>query len=790
MTRRLYIFILLLLSISNALAQTFKLKGKVLDENGAPIELASITCISQGKATMADLKGQYELTLSIADSVVIRYSMIGYQTKTRVLNKPRGTQTIQIRLSQNASIDEITVTQTRRQTTQTEQIDVKNAQMAPSATGNAVENLIQTQAGVSTHNEMSSQYNVRGGSFDENSVYINGIEVYRPLLVRSAEQEGLSAINPDMVEKIGFSTGGFEAQYGDKMSSALDITYKRPKAFEAKVEASLLGASTYIGFSTKKISWMNSLRYKTNQLLLGKGDMRGEYDPRFLDYQTYLVYKPSERWTLDVLGNISDSHYNFKPSDRETSFGTQMSVKNFKVYFDGQERDLFRTYFGTIGLTRHITKDSKIGLQLSAFNSKEQETYDIQGQYWLTETDNADELGVGTYMEHGRNYLTSSVVSGKLSLEHKWGNHLLKSAITHKWENIHENSREYEMRDSAGYSIPHTGTDLMMIYSLKANNRLKSQRTEFYVQDTYRFTNSSQTTFYTFNYGLRMSYWSFNKEFLFSPRLSLAVVPSFNQDITFRAAAGLYYQAPFYKELRDTVTANGLTHASMNEKIKSQRSIHFLLGMDYRFKMLERPFKFSVEAYYKALSDIIPYNVSSVKIIYYGENRSTGHIAGLDMKLFGEFTPGADSWLTLSLMNTRMNLNGQSIPLPSDQRYAINFFFTDFFPGTDKWKMSLKLAYADGLPFGPPHRGIENLQFRAPAYQRCDIGMSYNAYRAMEGTTRYTVKNVWLGLDCLNLFGINNISSYYWVTDVMNYQYAVPTYLTGRQLNGRVIIEF
>ena len=776
----------------NAIAQTFTLRGKVTDEDQNPVELATVACLKQGKVVMTSLKGEYSLKLQSADSVVIQVSMIGYKTKTRVLRKPRGVQTLQMVLHEdNKMLSQVTITGQKIQTSQTQELKTEQLKQMPSATGNAVEELIQSQAGVSTHSELSSQYNVRGGSFDENSVYINNVEVYRPFLVRSGQQEGLSIINPDMVEKIGFSTGGYEAKYGDKMSSALDITYKRPKKFEATAAMSLLGASAYVGFSNKKLAWANGLRYKTNKYLLGSLDTDGEYKPSFLDYQTYLSYKPNKRWTIDFIGNISDNHYDFTPTDRETSFGTMENVKSFKVYFDGREKDLFRTYFGTFSITRHFGDSTSVSLLGSAFSSKEQERYDIQGQYWLTQTETSENLGVGTYFEHARNYLKSNVASVKLMVRHKTKRHAIEGGLTWKTESVKERSVEYEMRDSAGYSIPHNGKDLYMIYSLKAANSLKANRIEGYLQDTYRFRGANQETLYTLNYGVRFSHWNFNKETIVSPRVSLGIVPAFNQDLTFRLATGLYYQAPFYKELRDTSTVNGVTIAELNKKIKSQRSIHFIGAVDYRFKLNNRPYKFTAEAYYKALGNLVPYSVNNVKVVYYGNNECSGHAAGIDLKLFGEFVPGTDSWISLSIMDAKMKLNGKSIPLPTNQRYGINMFFTDYFPGTDRWKMSLKLAYADGLPFSAPHKELESNSFRAPAYKRADIGMSYRALNNEDRKMKKSpFKNIWLGIDCLNLFGINNVNSFYWITDVTSHQYAVPNYLTGRQINARLLFEF
>lgn len=770
------------MSTLNITAEDFTLKGKVIDEEGNALELVTISCAAQGKVTMSNLKGEFSISLNTADSVEVKFTMVGYGVRKRVFRRPKGKMTVQIVMHPAATLNEITVTQRRRQTSQMEQLNTKDLKGNPSTTGNAVEELIQQQAGVSSHNELSSQYNVRGGSFDENSVYINQVEVYRPLLISSGQQEGLSVINPNMVEKVGFSTGGFNAKYGDKMSSVLDISYRRVKGFEANATASLLGASGFLGYGNSKFSMSHGLRYKTNKYLLGSLETTGEYNPKFIDYQTYINYKPNKRWSIDFIGNISDNHYNFKPESRETSFGTMADIKQFKVYFDGEEKDRFTTLFGALGVTRNIKDSTSIKFITSAFHTKESETYDIAGQYWLDDTQTQESLGIGTYMEHARNYLTADVVSYKLIGHHQTRRHNIEAGISLKLEKIKEQAREYEMRDSSGYSIPHSADRLDMIYTLSAKNNISSNRIEAYIQDTYRWNKGN--SYYTLNYGVRLANWSFNKETTVSPRASLAIVPAFNNDITFRIATGLYYQAPFYKEMRDTTTVNGMTTAILNDHIKSQQSIHFIAAADYRFKMLNRPFKFTAEAYYKAMSNLIPYNVQNMKITYYGENVSKGYAAGIDLKLYGEFVPGTDSWLTLSLMSTRQKYNNEWVPMPTDQRWAVNLHFTDYFPGTERWKMTLRLAFADGLPFGAPHRGLEQQQFRAPAYKRADIGMSYCALKNTKG-----IKGLWLGLDCLNLFGISNVNSYYWVTDVTNIQWAVPNFLTGRQINAKISLD-
>lgn len=778
---------------SAAAQKRCRIFGAIKDDKGAPIELASVRIQGQASTTISNLKGEYSLYCTSRDTVTVVFSMIGYETRKRTLSQPTDSVRLDVMLPPyGMSLGEAVATGQQAQTGTLQKIKPTDSKLAPSTTGNAVEELIATQAGVSTHNELSSQYNVRGGSFDENCVYLNGVEIYRPMLVRSGQQEGLSIINSDMVESIGFSSGGFEARYGDRMSSVLDITYKRPEKFEASAAASMLGASAYAGWGNKHVSFMTSLRYKTTRYLLGSMDTNGEYKPNFLDYQAYLSWRPNQRWSFDFIGNISDNHYNFEPEDRETKFGTMQEAKSFKVYFDGQEKDFFRTLFGSASLTRHFNPNTFLALQLSAFATKEQETYDIQGEYWLNEATTQEQLGVGTYMEHARNHLRASVFNVGLKFRTKLTGHVLQAGLNWQSEHIKENSREWEMRDSMGYSLPYEPDRLMLIYSLRSGNELKTNRMEAYVQDTWRF--KSKAGLFNLTYGLRLSHWDWNKETIVSPRASIGLLPSFSEHWTFRFATGFYYQAPFYKELRDTTITGGISTVRLNKDIKSQRSIHFVLGGDYTFRLMNRPFKFTTEVYYKALSNLIPYNVDNVRVVYYGRNMSKGYAAGIDFKLFGEFVPGTDSWITFSLMSTKEKLDGEWLPRPTDQRYNLSLYFTDYFPGTDRWRLTLKAAFADGLPFGPSHTGRAAQTFRAPAYKRVDLGMSYRLIsnedkHIYKGFGR-NIKNAWLGLDAFNLLGIKNVNSYYWVTDITNTRYAVPNYLTGRQINVRLSFDF
>ncbi|MBQ7495328.1 MAG: TonB-dependent receptor [Bacteroidaceae bacterium] len=772
---------------------TCSLQGRVTDEEGKALPFVSVKVAGQLAGTMTSLDGRYSFGFTSADTVRVTYRLMGYEMKTKVLTRPRGRLTWNVQLRESGiQMGELTVKEVRRQLGTTQELSAEDLRRLPSTSGNAVEELVATQAGVSTHNELSSQYNVRGGSFDENCVYVNGVEVYRPLLISSGQQEGLSVINSDMVERIQFSAGGFEARYGDRMSSVLDITYRKPTHHEGSAQASLLGASVYDGLRVGKVSLSQGLRYKTNAYLLGSLETTGEYHPSFLDYQAYISWQPTPRWTLDVIGYISSNSYQFKPKDRETKFGTMEDVKSFRVYFDGEERDLFRTTFGALSLSRRVGERSLLTLGASAFSTKERETYDIQGQYWLDDTNTSTQLGVGTYMEHARNLLTSNTQSLRAGYEWKPGDHDVRAGILWKHEDIKENSREWEFRDSAGYSMPHTGDRLELIYNLKSVQTVNSNRLEFFMQDTWRKETGAGVL--SLNYGARLSHWSWNSETLFSPRASIGFIPAANDNWTFRLATGMYYQAPFYKELRDTVTADGATTVQLNRDIQSQRSWQVVAGAEYKFRIGNRPFKFTTEAYYKAQSRLNPYNVDNVKIVYYGRNEGSGYVAGVDFKVYGEFVPGTDSWVSFSLMKAQMKLHGRSIPQPTDQRWNLNMFFSDFFPGTDRWKMTLKMAFADGLPFGPPHSGLENNVFRAPAYRRVDLGMSYRLLDNTDGHARAGLKghlrNAWLSLECFNLLGISNVASYLWITDISRQQYAVPNYLTGRQLNVRVAVEF
>ena len=779
-----------------------KIFGKVLDNNSQPIEFATVRIAKTAIGATTGLDGSYSLTVAQSDTIEVIFTCIGYKERTQRLIKAEGEVNLTVKLTDiTTELQGVTVTEYRKQTDGMQNLDAETLKLSSAVSGNGVENLISTMAGVTSKNEMSSQYSVRGGSYDENSVYINGIEVYRPLLISSGQQEGLSIINPNLVGNIQFSTGGFSAEYGDKMSSVLDITYRQPEAFEGTVAASLMGAEASVGHNTGRFSQLHGFRFKKNASLLSSMDSKGEYDPTYLDYQTNLRYKINDRWDVSFLGNISSNDYRFKPTTRETSFGTSENVKEFTVYFDGEEHDKFETYFGALELNYTTTHKSKFTLMASAFQTNELVSYDISGEYWLDEAGTNDgdnsvggEVGVGKYLEHARNRLKASVATLQLKGLTGINNHNISYGVEYNHRKVYDRSNEWEMRDSAGYSLLNTEGQVKMVYNLSSRHDLSTNKISCFVHDTYKLATS--LGLFSFNGGIRLSYWDFNNELLISPRVSVGFIPEGKSNIAMRLAAGIYYQSPFYKEFRITKTdENGNSYQVLNNEIKSQRSIQLILGSDYTFRAMDRPFKLTAEAYYKNLSNLIPYELDNLKLVYSGENASKGYIAGVDFKLFGQFVPGTDSWLSFSLMKTQETLNGVKVPRPTDQRYSVSIFITDYFPRFPKLKFSLRGVLSDGFPMTPPQVTRDIAWVRMPAYKRVDIGFQYQLVGApTEGVRPYNFwrhfKSINIGVDVFNLLGISNVSSCYWVTDVNNLQYAVPNYLTGRQFNLTLSASF
>ena len=799
------IFTLIISAVAALSAEAaVKISGIITDENNEPLEFATIRIKGTALGTTSGLDGKYTISAPDSDTIRIVYTCLGYEESQRKLIEAKGDVTLNVKMTPTSyTLKGVEVTEIQKQTGAIQKLDVSSYKLAPDASGNGIESMITTMAGVTSGNEMSSQYNVRGGSYNENSVYINGIEVYRPQLVTSGQQEGLSIINPDMVGTVSFSTGGFPARYDDRMSSVLDIAYRQPESFEGAASASLMGGSLSIGSASRKFSQLHGLRYKSNSSLLSSMEDKGEYDPRFFDYQTSMNYKFSNKFSINFLGNVAINNYKFVPESRTTNFGTSTDAKQFKVYFDGQEKDKFETWSGAMSMTYKPNKANEFSLVASGFMTNELVTYDISGEYWLDQAGTSGsgngegvggELGVGRYHEHARNRLKASVLGIELRGASGISNHNLSYGLSMRHRSVLDRTREWELRDSAGYSLPADPDALKVIYNLDSRHDITVNNFAFYAQDAWRI--SSTAGFFNINGGIRMSYTDYNSEFLFSPRISLGFVPDKAPQWSFRFATGLYYQSPFYREFRMPVKdEEGNTVIVLNDKLKSQRSIHFIAGADYTFRAFERPFKISGEAYYKVLSDLIPYEIENLKLVYSGVNGSSGHAMGLDMKLFGQFVPGSDSWISFSLMNTSQTLNGVKVPLPSDRRYSFALFFTDYFPKFPRLKFNLRGIFSDGLPVTAPRSTRDKWFFRAPAYKRVDIGMAYGLVTPpKDGETRTglakTFKSIWLGLDVFNLLDISNVSGYYWVTDVNDIQYAVPNYLTRRQLNLRVSVEF
>lgn len=780
-------------------AQTVRISGNIYDTKKNVLSGVSIVQEGNNNGVISNSKGTYSLgILPKKDSIKLLYSYVGYHTLEVMMPSPTTDLELNIILTEEEKELGPVVVNARKPRTVNLTMDIYDTKQRSYLLDSSIESLLSSFSGVSSTNELSSQYLVRGGNFDENLIYVNGIEIYRPLLVRSGQQEGLSFINPNMVQTVGFSSGGYDAKYGDRMSSVLDIVYKKPSHFEGSVGASLMDGSLYVGNSSKRFSQMTSIRYKQNQSLLSTSDTKAEYDPSFLDFQTYITYTLSPKWEASFLGNYSRNIYQFTPQSRSTSFGTLYNVRNYNVYFDGWEDDKFLTSQAALTLKGKLSENVELGFTGSVFSSDEQERYDIGGQYRLTELlpgSAGDEnlLGVGTYHEHARNKLDVDVYNMTHFGSVRLNKHLLNWGISYQKQHIKDKIKEWEMRDSTGYLLPSNGEAVNVYSSLISNNKLNSNRISAYLQDRYQF--STNVGLFTLNAGIRGSYWDYNEELLISPRISLFFIPSANENVTFRFATGLYYQAPFYKEYQQIVNVNGNNTVVPNINIKSQRSEHYVLGGDYYFKGGEQSFKFSTELYYKRLHDIIPYTVNNVKIRYSGENEGKGYIAGIDMRLYGEFVPETSSWISFSLMKTQQDINGVKMPLPTDQQYNISIYYQDYFPNYKRLKMSLKGSVTQGLPTSAPHQTFANGYFRSPAYKRMDLGFTWEILGenySIRKTNSFckAFKNIWLGLDVLNLFDFKNVNTYYWVADVNNNQYAVPNYLTGRQLNLRLLADF
>ena len=794
------------------------ISGLITDEENNILSAVNISVLGKSIGVISEDDGLYSLTIPANRSVVIGYSFIGYHIeKIRIPMLKKGqTYTLNIQLQSSSTLlDDVIVTDQKSRKKSFSRIKPKHVSVLPGNSG-GIEAILKTLPGVSSANELSSQYSVRGGNFDENLVYVNGIEVYRPFLVRSGQQEGLSFVNTDMVGSIQFSAGGFEAKYGDKMSSVLDITYKRPRETAASLQLSMLGGSGHIEGTNKngRLSYLIGARHKTSKYLFNAMDTKADYTPKFSDLQAFINYELNTDWQISFLGNISKNEYTMIPENRDTDFGTINEALKLRIYFEGQEVDKYETYFGALSTTYQPSTELNLQFTTSAFQTFEQENFDILGEYWLYQLENnlgSDEFGdvafdrgVGKYINHARNSLNARV----LNFSHK-GNYN-KEAIKVDWgfrmqkEEIEDKISEWNLIDSAFFNFPHPADSIgnptsnpnqqiVMSELLKTQINLSSYRNSGYMQVSKDIGNL------TINAGTRGSYWTYNEELLMSPRASLAYAPIWEKDVVFRAASGIYYQSPFYKELR---TPEG----TLNSNIKAQKSTHYVLAADYLFYKWGRPFKWITEVYYKDLENLIPYKVDNVRIQYLANDLSNGYATGIDIKVNGEFVPGVESWASLSVMktaedivgDTKIDANGNTveagyIPRPTDQRVNFSMFFQDYIPGKPKYKMHLNLIYGTGLPFGPPNGEKYQDVLRIPNYRRVDIGFSA-VLKAADKKSKLkwlnTFNSIWVSAEVFNLLDINNTVSYLWVADVSGREYAVPNYLTARQLNAKLIFTF
>lgn len=830
MKKKIILLVTLICCVASALyAQRAVVKGMVQDDSQQPLEHVVINVLDYNLQTVTDEHGTFFLSVPENSTLKISFQLISHKDSILTLRlKPKETLFVIITLP--ATGERLQTVNIRGNSESGYiRVDPKLTFQLPSPNG-GVESLIKMMPGTSSTNELSSQYNVRGGNFDENLIYVNDIQIYRPFLIRNAQQEGLSFVNTDLTGNVKFSAGGFEAKYGDKMSSVLDVQYKEPTQYGGSVTGSFLGASAHVeGKVDSSFSFLVGIRYKSNAYLLKSMETSGDYKPNFFDTQILLNWKLSSKFSISLLGNLSRNSYIYQPQNRETTFGSIQNVKRLTVYFDGQEVDRYENYLGGLTFSYYPNHNNMIKLILSSYYAKESETYDIQSQYWLKdiEADLGDEnnvaqevsvRGVGTYLEHARNYLSSLVSAADLRGEHKLPYfNTLSWGIKAQNEIIHDKISEWTMNDSSGYTLPNlqdtvgiaiplTDTIRWLTFGedacLNSYNALCTFRFTGFIQDSWKIDGDSLTR-YMLNAGVRFHYWTYSpKEFTVSPRLAFIYRPRWKHDWEFSLRTGIYYQPAFYREMR-------YSDGTLNPNIKSQCSYQVVAGSEYNFNIWHRPFKFITEAYYKYMNNLISYTVDNVRIEYSGKNDAVGYATGVDMKLSGEFVRGLESWFSVSLMKTMEDLigdyyydeNGNKIepgylPRPTDQRVSFNLFFQDHVPGYPKLRVHLNFVFASGLPYGAPTAEPYQRTLRTPWYRRVDLGFSYmfleQSRDRMRNHSKFlrAIKNAGVYVEVFNLLDINNVSSYFWVTDVYNYQFSVPNYLTGRLINLKLAVEF
>ncbi len=795
--------------------EPFVISGRITDPGGRSIPMATIAVEGSSAGSVSKTDGSYRLKIKTPGTYKLVYSCLGYQTKKVNIEAIPGKkisldQTLQTAYQQ---LNTVNIRGDDFRTSTTSRLNTKSIEMLPSVSGN-IESAITTYAGVSSRSELSSQYSVRGGNFDENLVYVNDVEIYRPFLIRSGQQEGLSFINPDLVSSVQFSAGGFEAFYGDKMSSVLDITYKKPKDYRASMTGSLLGGTAHLegAGADGRFTHITGARYKTNQYLLSSLDLKGEYNPNFSDIQTYLTYDLSDQVEASFLGNFSRNQYNFIPEQREQAFGTTQNVFKLNIFYQGNEVDQFDTYTGAFTLNYQPSKQFSFRWITSAFGTRESETYDILGQYLINEADqsvdqfsgdSAANIGVGSFLNHARNYLEAYVLSTGVKGRYQTSNQIYQWGFNIQKEIIGDHIQEWELLDSSGYSLPYSDQEVLLNQSIYAQNSLNSIRLQSYINHSRIYDLGGNPL--TINGGIRSTYWNLNQELLFSPRLTLSLQPLWKRDVLFRLSTGYYYQPPFYKEMR-------MPDGKINKNIRSQKSIHFVLGSDYNFMAWDRPFKLITEIYYKHFDHLIPYKIDNIRIRYAGENLARGFATGIDLKVNGEFVKGVESWASLSFMRTMEDIKNDFYideqgnrqepgyyPRPTDQLVNFGLFFQDYLPNNPTYKMQLNLFYGHKLPYSPPHSDRYDTYFRMPSYKRVDIGLSKTfidkPYGANRNNPLQGIKKLWVGLEIFNLFDNVNTISYLWVNTISSSEripdvFAVPNYLTGRRLNLKLGMKF
>ncbi len=842
-------YILLLFTfcwINQLLGQDEKasVSGYVYDEKGIPVEFVNVfdtLTLSNGgtiNGTVTNQDGYYELEIPASKNVVVGFTFTGYKSQYFKINLPEGSfRSITVNLFPGSITGkEFEIKDKSARVSGVTRIDKKLIDRIP---GGTLENILPLVTSASSNNELSSQYSVRGGNFDENLVYVNGFEINRPFLIRSGQQEGLSFINPNLISGVTFSAGGFEAKYGDKMSSVLDVTYKRPREFKGSVSGGLLGVAGHLEGASKDqlFTWLLGVRYKSNAYLLNALPTDGTYTPSFLDVQTYLTYDLTDEIQLQYLGNYAANRYEFIPESRVSSFGVINDSRRLEVFFDGQERDRYISSMNGVGI-RYQPPDGKLSLRLlsSVYVTDEVEAYDIIGEYFIgqVETSLGEEdfgdvtriLGVGTFHDFARNRL-SAVIS---NTEHKGSYevndaHFLQWGLGYKRENIQDRLHEWDRVDSAGFSQPTNFDEVLLTRTLDAEANLLSNRYSAYLQDSW---SPGKNGVFSAIGGVRLNYWDLNDVFFASPRLTIAVDPvdslifkndtasTYKKDLLLRFSTGAYFQPPFFREMRNY---DGV----LNTSLLPQKSWHFVLGGDYEFEMWDRPFKFVAEAYYKYMWDLVPYDIDNVLIRYYGENLARGYAAGIDLRLNGEFVPGAESWFSVGFLQSQEDLEGDFytetrldstvtngevtyfdaidtvdigwLNRPTDQRVNVGILFQDYLPGNENFKMHLKFLYGTGLPFGPPNLARYRNALRMPSYKRVDIGFSASIFDSTKkklpaNNPLKNFESLWASLEIFNLLGFNNTVSYLWVEDFRGQAYAVPNFLTSRLINARFIAKF